>query len=64
MTAAGPKGPWEHGSNGSRTIEKELNPSVLCFPLSVLDAALGQDAFLVGVLYLAHFGHCVGELNQ
>jgi hypothetical protein len=31
---------------------------------SVLDAALGQDAFLVGVFDFAHFGYGVGDFDQ
>jgi hypothetical protein len=30
---------------------------------SVFNAALGQDAFLVGVFDFAHFGNCVGYLD-
>jgi len=31
---------------------------------SELDAALGEDAFLVGVFDFAHFGDGVGEVDQ
>ncbi len=31
---------------------------------SILDPALREDAFLVGVLYFAHFRHSIGELHE
>jgi len=33
-------------------------------PSSVLDALLGFDALVVGVLDLAHLGHSVGQLHE
>ncbi len=51
-------------TKGTKATTKGAEATTEMVGWSVFDAALGEDAFLVGVFYFAHFGDGVGDFDE